>query len=481
MIRVLFALLMSLLWLGSWSHAETSYRDKVVIVNIAEDSLSNSQSFEFMKRVLSRAEAEQAKAVLFNLNTPGGLAWETSELMLKAIEPLKIPTIAYVNQKAMSAGALIAASCDTIYMAPLSSIGAAGLVSGSGQEIEPMMRKKLESAFGSFVRAVVEEKGHNVALIEAMMIPSDQDREFGSVKVKKDSLLTLTGKEAASLDAQGKPLLAKGLAKNVEDILAQEKIDAPVIEAQPTGFEQIALWIAWLSPILILLGIAGIYFEMKTPGFGIGGIIAICAFALFFFGNNVAGNLAGYEMLGLFILGVIFIILEIVVLPGFFIFATLGGICILISLFGGMINAADFERILETGDWSFENLYDLIIYPALNLSLGMLGGIILIAIMMRYLPDSIIMRRVLNASTSGGARGEAVDLGNIHVGDIGIATTELKPNGKAFIHDRLCEVFSRQGILKKGTPVRVVDVRAFDFVVEEQKDSPTQSSNHIEQ
>lgn len=84
---------------------------------------------------------------------------------------------------------------------------------------------------------------------------------------------------------------------------------------------------------------------------------------------------------------------------------------------------------------------------------------------MKYLPDSILMRRVTNATVSGGSAGEAVNIARVQVGDCGNAVTELKPNGKAMIHGEICEVFSRQGILIKGTPVRVVDIRPFDLVV----------------
>lgn len=103
--------------------AEESFRDKVVLIPVGEDALTSKQSFGFMNRILERAQKEQARAVVFEMNTPGGLAWETSEMMMKSIQPLTIPTYAYVNPKAMSAGALISAACDKIYMAPVSSIG----------------------------------------------------------------------------------------------------------------------------------------------------------------------------------------------------------------------------------------------------------------------------------------------------------------------------------------------------------------------
>lgn len=453
--------------------AEESFRDRVVVIPVGEDSLTSKQSFGFMNRILKRAQEEQARAVVFDLNTPGGLAWETSEMMMKSIQPLTIPTYAYVNPKAMSAGALISAACDKIYMAPVSSIGAAGIITSSGEEMDPVMRKKAESAFWAFTRSVVTEKGYRPEVVKAMMIPSDQEQQFGPVKLEKGALLTLTGKEAATRLEDGKPLLAQGTASSVTDLLAQEKVDAPTVTAEPTAFERIGLWIAWASPVLILLGIGGIYMEFKTPGFGIGGIVAIAAFALFFFGNNIAGNLAGYETAALLILGVVLLCVEFFVIPGTFIAAIAGGICIFLALFGGMISSWEWDHIIRDGQWDDVNTLAMVLgIPLLKLALGLTGGAILIAVLMKYLPDSILMRRVTNATVSGGPTGEAVNIPRVQIGDRGNAVTELKPNGKAMIHGEICEVFSRQGILIKGTPVRVVDIRPFDLVVV-RDDSPS--------
>ncbi len=463
----LFTLLLSLFTLTPLKAAEESFKDKVVLIKVGEDALTSTQSFGFMNRILKRAQDEQARAVVFEMNTPGGLAWETSEMMMKTLQPLKIPTYAFVNTKAMSAGALISAACNKIYMAPISSIGAAGIINSTGEEMDPVVRKKAESAFWAFTRSVITEKGYRPEVIQAMMIPSDEERSFGEVKLEKGGLLTLTGKEAVAVLPDGKPLLAHGTATTVADLLAKENITAPVVNANPSGFEQIALWIAWASPLLILLGIGGIYFEFKTPGFGIGGVVAIIAFGLFFFGNNIAGNLAGYETVGLLVLGLVLLCVEFFVIPGTFVAGLAGAACVIMALFGGMISAWDWEHILRDDNWkNVDILYAVLIPPLFNLTLGLVGGCLLIALMMKYLPDSVLMRRVSNDSISGGASGEAVKLGKVNIGSTGVAQTELRPNGKALINGELKEVFSRQGVLPKGTPVRVIDVRPFDFVVE---------------
>lgn len=470
MIRVFFFFVMLLLSFqplrAGITPSDGSYYGKVVVIEVGEDSLTSAQGFQYINRILKRAQEEKAHIVVFELNTPGGLAWETSELMMKRMQDLKLPTIAFVNTKAMSAGALIASACDKIYMAPISSIGAAGLISGTGEEMDPMLRKKAESAFDAFTRATVAEKGHSVPLIRAMMIPADADQNFSGVTVKKGELLTLTGREAAQRDAQGKPLLAKGVAQSIDDLLAQEGVISQVILAQPTGLERIALWIAWASPLLILVGIAAIYFEFKTPGFGIGAVVAIIAFGLFFFGNNVAGNLAGYEMLALFIVGVLLILVEIFFLPGTIVPAALGLLCMLAALFGGMLSELDINHLMERGEFSSDAVLSVVTGPFLKLVLGVVGGIVAIMWMMRYLPDLAMFRKLSNAVESGGAAGSAVVLQDIAIGDEGVTVTELKPYGKALINGLTCEVATQSEILDPDTAIRVIKKSTFNLIVE---------------
>lgn len=467
LITLLAIISSALLMLGSAFAAEESFTGKVVQINIGKEDLGNSQSYKFMKRIIGRAVEEKASAIILNLHTPGGLAFETSELMVQDLQPVQVPVYAFVNTQAMSAGALITATCNKIYMAPVSTIGAAGLVDGTGGEIEEMMRKKLESFFQATVRSVAKKNGHDPAIYEAMMVPAEKEITFGSKVLKKGELLTLTGEEAVE-KVNDKPLLAAGIVTSVQELMKQENMTEPLVIAEQTGFEKIAWWIAWASPILILLGIGGIYIEFKTPGFGIGGVVAIIAFVLFFFGNNVAGNLAGYETVALFVTGIILICIEIFVLPGFFVFAALGVICLLSALFGGMIDILALERLFSEGGFTTENLVLLSLRPLVNLSIGLLGGLALIAVLMKYLPEWAIFRGLTNADISGGEP-DIIPLEEkprLKAGDRGTAVTELRPGGEAQFGNFQYQVVSRNGVLKKGTAVRVVRLDSFNAIVE---------------
>lgn len=446
---------------------EASYAGKVVVIEVGDRDLLTSENFRFFRRTLRRVDAEGAKAVIFDLHTPGGLATETTDLMMTELAELKVPSFAFVDNKAMSAGALIAVATDRIYMKPVSSIGAAGLVvSGPGgeAEISPVMQAKLDSAFSAYVRSVVSRKGHNVDVVRAMML-KDEEFQFGDIKVPKGQLLTLTGEEAVR-DFNGKPLLAAGLVDSLDQILEREGLaGTPVVVAEPTAFERFAFWVKVLSPLLIIVGIAATYLEMKTPGFGLGGTVAILCFALFFFGNSLAGNLAGYELMAMFVIGVVLIILEIFVLPGM-IAGIIGALLVVSSLLAAMVDDFAPEDIRRAASWG-EGLADALSWPATSLTIGLVGALGLILLMMRYLPDTPIFRAFILSTSSGPTRPTFSEASaGLTIGDHGVAVTDLRPAGKVKVAERVHSVVTRGEFVASGTPVHIVEVGSFRTLVE---------------
>ena len=356
-----------------WEKKEESFTDKVVILQVGEKSLLTKQNFLFLEKTLRRCEEEKAKAVLFDIHTPGGLAWETSDLMMEVLAELKVSSLAFVNSKALSAGALIAMSTDDIYMRPVSTIGAAGVVSAGGKEMDEVMRAKLDSSFDAFARSVIAKKGHRVDIARAMMF-KDEQFSFGDLSIRKGSLLTLTADEAIQ-KFEGKNLLAKGLANSIDEVLSQEGLGGiEKIKARPTPFGLLAQWVQYISPFLIMLGLAGIYFEIKTPGIGIGALIGLGAFLLFFFGNHIAGNLAGYELFFGFLLAVLLIFIDIFLL-GIGFLSLIGGVLVFLFLLSSMLDSLSI-RSLFSGD--FSAFLDSLFFPLLSLLLGILGALLLV-------------------------------------------------------------------------------------------------------
>lgn len=442
---------------------EAGFEGKVVLLRIGEQDLMSKQSFRYMRRILERVEEERAAALVIELDTPGGVVWETTDLMMNQLARLRVPTYAFVNSRAISGGALVAVATDTIYMAPAASIGAAGVVTMVG-EMGDTERAKAEGMVISSATSVAELKGHDPELVEAMIRRQVSYRK-GPVKDDKEELVTLSTQQATAL-VDGKPLLAKGVAGDVAGLLAQEAITAQVVVPEPTGFEQFAWLVARWSAVLILIGLGAGYLELKTPGFGIGGTIALLAFGLFFFGNHVAGNLAGYELISVFVLGVALVLVELFVLPGTIVPGLIGAL-----LAGGALLFAMVDRF-EAGRLGAEEnfvsaLARLLVWPSISLAIGLLGSVVLMMLMMRYLPEAPLFRGlVLDESLAGGAGAVAGGRGGEPlIGRTGVALTDLRPGGKAEIAGRRLSV-TTDGFVAAGSTVRVVDESAFRVLVE---------------
>ena len=125
----------------------------------------------------------------------------------------------------------------------------------------------------------------------------------------KGAVLTLNAQEATER-MNGKPFLAEGVADSIVDLTKKASLGGNVVAIEPTGFEQIAFWITALAPLLLLGGILGAYLEFKVPGVTWPGIISAVCFALFFLGHYLAG-LAGWEVVALFVLGLVLVLIEI--------------------------------------------------------------------------------------------------------------------------------------------------------------------------
>lgn len=443
---------------------EESYAGKIILIKVGEDDLGNGQSFKFWERTLERAEEEKAKAIVFHLDTPGGLAFPTHDIMSQ-ITKLKIPTISYIDPMALSAGSMIAIATDRIYMAPGSTVGSSAVVNGSGAEIGDHMRAKIESYFDAHVRWIVEENGHRKEVVQAMMVLSDEDRQIGSQTVKKGKLLALNSKDAIEMLDDG-PLFAVAEVGTLEEVLKMEGFSEDVIvEATPTGFEKFAWWVASVSWLLILVGLAAGYSELKTPGFGLGGVITLVVFAMFFFSNNLAGNMVGYELVAIFALGLLLIALEIFVIPGFGVAGISGLLLVIGSLVFAMIDSVAWDqRQWEIADGP--SLLQIIEKPALHLAFGIFGSLIALWVMMRYLPDVPFMRKMMLAGgPSGGACIDEAPAAGPRDGMTGTATTDLRPSGKAEIDGEVIDVVAESDFILKGQSVRIIKEDGMGVVV----------------
>ena len=443
---------------------EGSYADKVVVIEVGKKDLSVSQSFKFWERILKKADDDGAQAIVFDLNTPGGLAFPTTELMTQ-IANLKTPTISFVNPQALSAGTFVAVSTDRIYMKPGSAIGSAAIVDGTGGKIEDTMRAKLESFFDAHVRWIAEKKGYRKDVLRAMMIVSEKERNIEGNIVEAGALLALNSSEAIKPLNEG-TLLATAEIQNLDALFEREGWDkADLVTATPTGFERLAWWVAGISGLLIVVGLSGGYFEIKTPGFGVGGVISLTAFGIFFFGNYLAGNMAGYELAALFVLGIVFIAIEIFVLPGFGIAGLIGLTIMIGSLVFAMVDNVAWERRqFEAPGIGW--LGEVLSGPAMHLSFGIFGSLLILWAMMRFLPNiPFFGKHLLPGSVAlGTGISEEAETGP-RIGMTGTATTDLRPSGKAEIDGGLLDVVADGKFVQKGDAVRIIKEDGMGVVV----------------
>lgn len=427
-----------------------------VVVVPLEGAVSAAQT-AFLRRTLKQAERDGAAAYVIEMDTPGGelgAAVDILQLLLKA----RIPTYTWVNTNAGSAGALIALGTDHIYMAPVSAIGAAAPVSGEGAEIAETMKAKIVSYYSGYFRSAAEAKGRNPGLAEAFI---DREKEFkigDDVISAKGSLLTLSAQEATR-KFDGRPLLADGIAASIDQLKAEAKLTGPTVALAPTGFERVAQWITVLAPLFLIAGVAAAYMEFKAPGFGVAGFLSLLCFAVFFLGHYLAG-LSGLEVVGVFALGLILVLVELLLFPGVVFVASLGIALMLGATFFAMVDYFPGQS------WSFSP--DVLFRPALNLGLTVILATVVIALLARFFPHLPFFRGLILAASpvSGPSLETPAPLRpTVLAGMTGVSRSMLRPAGKAEIGDQLVDVVTDGEFIAAGTPIRVIEAGAARVVV----------------
>jgi len=444
---------------------EGSFAGKVIVLKVGEDTLATGEaSFDFMDRTLKKAELDGAEAVIFDMDTPGGFAWHTESLVLNSLQNVSFPTYTFVNSRAESAGAIIAVGTDHIYMRPAATIGSALVVSGMGQDLAESMEDKVTQMIIGTVRNVAELKGHNPDIAEAFVTREKEVLIDGVVVHEAGNVLNLNTVRATEIIG-GRPVLAKGVAHDLADLVAQEKLKGELIEATPLGLEAFAHWVQKLSFVLLIIGLAGAYLEMNSPGFGFPGLVSVCAFSLFFFGNHFAGNLAGYELAVLFALGLLLIAVEVFLFPGTIVAGLAGAVLVIASLGLAMVDRVDLEW-KWSGLPSAESWASLLEGSLYTLALGMAGALAAILLGMRFLPGTKMgSRLVLAEVVPSGASLGAVEKKSDLVGLTGEATTDLRPSGKGLFEGRLLDIISDGEFIPKGRSLRVVKQEGSRIVV----------------
>jgi len=436
---------------------------KVYILPIREDIMP--PLVYVVRRGVKEAMEANADALILDMNTDGGRVDVTEEI-IEIISKFKGPTFTYVNDRAFSAGAFISVATQKIYMAPQSVIGAAApiMMSPGGTGVEKMpdtVEAKMTSAVRALVRTQAEKNNHNIEVIEAMIDKTKALTIDGEVLNKEGNILTLTDRQASK--EYGNPpkhLLSSGTVGSMDALLDQLGYSrATRVEIKPTGAEKLGTWITAISPILLIIGIVGLYIEFKTPGFGLPGIIGIAAFAIYFLGGYVAG-LSAPGWVIVFIVGLILVMVELFVVPGTFIAGITGGVLMLIALVMGMVDTYPDAPALP----SLPQLE----LPLRDLSMAVVISIVLALILARFFPQTTLFHRLVSQTASGVSSVAALEAEqDARIGQTGVAIAPLCPGGKARFDDQLLDVITRGEMVAKGRTVRIIGRTGPNAIVEE--------------
>jgi membrane-bound serine protease (ClpP class) len=426
--------------------------DRAVVIVDIEDVIDMGLA-AFVRRTISANK--DAAAIVFDINTPGGRVDAATAIRDAIMEaPASLRTVAYVNPRAISAGAFISLACDLIFIAEGGSIGAATPISLSGGEAEAV-DEKMVSYFRTEMAATARAKGRRGDIAEAMV---DADIEIEGV-TPAGKLLTL---DTAGALRHG---IADAKAADLDEALALLALGGA--ERRTPGLnwaEELARILTHpiLSGLLMSIGVLGILIELYQPGFGLPGIVGLSCLVLFFAGHLVV-HMAGWEELLLFAAGVILLFVEVFVTPGFGVVGILGVLAILGSLvlsLSGMPLKVSFDTGLLTTALS-------------RVLISLAGSIALFFGALAVLPKTRVRNRLvlataIDSTAAGGAEGEAL-AEVLAAGISGVAESFLRPAGIARFGDKRIDVVSEGDFIERGAKVVIVRTAGNRVVVREER------------
>ncbi|GAB5538745.1 MAG: NfeD family protein [Salibacteraceae bacterium] len=401
-----------------------------------------------VKMAMDEAHRIEADAILINMNTYGGAVDAADSIRTKILQS-EIPVFVLIENNAASAGALISLACDSIFMQPGSTIGAATVVNQSGEQVpdkyQSYMRKKM--------RATAEENGRDPDIAEAMV---DPDKVVDSVSAA-GKVVTLTVSEAIALG------FCDGEYKSSNEVLAHCGITEYTIEKQKLS--TIDTIIGWLispaiSGLLILVIFGGIYFELQSPGVGFPLAAAITAAILYFMPLYLEGLADNWEIL-LFVVGLVLIGVEVFVIPGFGI-AGISGIALAITgLILSLVGNIGFDFAPVQGSRLTEAMLIVLISGGVSIA-----GSLFLAV--RLFESGALARLVLNSEhrKEDGYVGTS-SFEHSLVGSVGVAYTDLRPSGKVEVADSIYDATGESGFIEKGAQVKVISYSAAQLKVRE--------------
>tara|TARA_B100000579_G_scaffold65526_1_gene48735 strand:- start:3975 stop:5321 length:1347 start_codon:yes stop_codon:yes gene_type:complete len=410
----------------------------------------------FINRMLQEAKSMDAEVIVFDINTFGGRVDAATQIK-DAILGVDIKTVAFVNRRAISAGALITLSCEQVYMAGGGLIGAATAVDMSGkkgsEKVISFMREEMAST--------AEKRGRSKDIARGMV---DEELAFTHLVINGDSVLVddIEGQKEGKLislttDQAIKYGIADGSAETIDALLDSLGYStAELIETSENWSEKIVRFLTdpVVASLLTTFGFLGILFELQSPGWGIPGFVGLACLILSLSVSYIAELATMSDMLFVFA-GLGLILLEMLVIPGFGIVG-LGGI-------GFMLYGLYLLLLpdVPVGEEIMEQAMDGFIIGLIGAAIGL---VLLIRLMMKtkfwdQLTSPDIQKKEDGYSNTQGW--ETLD------GLTGVADTDLHPSGWVKIGEQRVFVVSEGGFIDQGKEITVLSVDGNRVLVRE--------------
>ncbi len=443
----------------------------------------------FVRRGIQEAKSRGAKVVVFEIDTFGGRV-DSALQITTLIGSAPMETVAFVPVSpagtgvSWSAGSLISLSCQRIYMAPGTSMGAAAPVYQTSQGMQAAPEKEV-SAVRAQMAALAEKNGYPKGVALAMV---DQDVELlevyvgGQMRVVTASELPAVERQAAEqgltvekgpvISAKGKLLtltageaerygVSSGTVKDLDALWGRLEVapgEATILgESAPdriVGF----ITSGAVTAILVLIGLVALYLEITSPGFGVPGTVAIIAFAIVFLGGALLGTVGSLELI-LFLLGVVLLVVEIFLIPGF----GVTGVSGIILMLAALVLSRQFFVVPKVS-WQ----WDILLRNLRDFGLAFLGSIVLMLVIFRFFRRAPLLKRLILESSQDSAQGYTVQEeqdGTRLLGRRGVAVTILRPAGKAEFDGEVLAVETEGEFLPAGRQVEVIEVSGNRVVV----------------
>lgn len=421
-------------------------QEQVKVLHISLKTEIDPRAERYIELAFQAAKTQNVDYVLLEMDTYGGRV-DNADAIVKHILDYEKPVFVFINNNAASAGAWIAIACDKIYMVESGTIGAATVVNQTGEQ----MPDKYQSYMRGKMRATAEDKGRNPAIAEAMV---DASLAVENV-IDSGKVLTFTTKEAI------KNKYCEGNVQSIENILSKNNIiNYEVIPYELSWTDQVIAFFLnpYLSGILLLVMLGGIYFELQSPGIGFPLIAAIIASVLYFVPYYFHHLAESWELI-LFGIGILLIAAEIFVIPGFGVAGLLGIGTVLGSAFLMMVNNDGFSFDFVNTQAMFDAMTTVII--------GLAGAIALVVFALpKLLNSSSFKRRVsLEKSMEADEGYTSNTYSEDMVGSIGITHTVLRPSGKMDLDGEIYDVSTRGDFIEKDVKIIIISQEGGSFKV----------------